>query len=157
MILQPFSVLHVSHRDRQIRGSLSTTFSCIHSTNCHFHERHCPRERQPAQQGPASSGLEKLWFHSVQRSLRSPSSTGCLPHERAELRVAADSPRTKPAHGALRGWPARPELCTGGADPCRVAHGAGTDPGGKAMPQTKSSDGQVSLWPRAGPPCPQGL
>lgn len=26
-----------------------------------------------------------------------------------------------------------------------MAHGAGTDPVGKAMPQTKSPDGQVSL------------
>lgn len=35
--------------------------------------------------------------------------------------MAADSPRTRPAHGTLQGWPARPESwawgAAGGADP----------------------------------------
>lgn len=114
----------------------------------------CSRERQAAQQGPATSDLEKLWFHSVQHSLLSPSSPknekSCARwSSSSRLRVAAESPRTRPAQGAVQGWPTQPECwaqgAAGGAEAAVVPGwhtGQAQTLGAKPCPKTRAQMGR---------------
>ena len=95
-------------------------FSSIHSKNYHFHEHHCPREREPAHQGPATSDLDKLCFSQRLALPPEPEQRGCnggLPRGMSRvvlgcssrLRVTADRRKRRLARGVCQGWPAWPE------------------------------------------------